>query len=204
MAYYHKLITQKSWQELQKLNQEVKFVLIGGWAVYLYSKQLKSKDIDIITDFDQLSTLEQEYSLTKNDRLKKYEAVKEEIQIDIYLPHYSNLGIPVENLISQQRNLKGFRVLEINYLFVLKLYVLARRGRSPKGRKDFLDLVSLWQTEQIKPGLVMEIVNKYKLNTDLENFRIFVNESLELPEFGLTRHQYAKLKKDIFQEFAWE
>ena len=63
MAYYHDIVTQKSWEELKKLNKKVKFVLIGGWATYLYTKELKSKDIDI------------------------------------YLPHYSEIGIPKEFLI---------------------------------------------------------------------------------------------------------
>lgn len=46
MAYYNDLITEKSWQYLQTLRRETNFVLIGGWAVYLYTKSLKSKDFD--------------------------------------------------------------------------------------------------------------------------------------------------------------
>jgi hypothetical protein len=48
MAYYHDIITQKSWEELKTLNKELKFVLIGGWATYLYTRELKSKDIAIL------------------------------------------------------------------------------------------------------------------------------------------------------------
>src|SRR3990167_8592495 len=99
MEYYHDLVTQKSWEELTQLTKFLDFVLIGGWAVYLYTKTLKSKDIDIIVDFDQLKLLQEHYQLNKNERLKKYEAVKGEVQIDIYLPHFSALGIPVEELI---------------------------------------------------------------------------------------------------------
>ena len=54
MEYYHDLVTQKSWEELQQLRKIIDFVLIGGWATYLYTKTLKSKDIDIIKT---LSTL---------------------------------------------------------------------------------------------------------------------------------------------------
>lgn len=57
MEYYHDLVTQKSWKELQNLNKLLDFVLIGDWAAYLYTKTLKSKDIDIIVDFDTLSLL---------------------------------------------------------------------------------------------------------------------------------------------------
>lgn len=34
MAFYHDIITEKSWQELQILVKNIRFVLIGGWAVY--------------------------------------------------------------------------------------------------------------------------------------------------------------------------
>ncbi len=48
MAYYHDLITEKSWRILQELKRQYQFILIGGWAVYLHASALKSKDIDII------------------------------------------------------------------------------------------------------------------------------------------------------------
>lgn len=57
MAYYHDIITEKSWVELKNLAKNIKFILIGGWAVYLFSKTLKSKDIDIIVDYPRLSRL---------------------------------------------------------------------------------------------------------------------------------------------------
>lgn len=49
MAYYHDLITGTSWRELKQLRRYCNFVLIGGWAAWLYTKALKSKDIDIIS-----------------------------------------------------------------------------------------------------------------------------------------------------------
>src|SRR3989338_3199496 len=98
MAYYHDLVTKQSWQELILLKKLIPFVLIGGWATYLYTKSLKSKDIDIIIDYPALSALKKFYDVHKNERLAKYEAVKGPVQIDIYLPHYSRLGIPAEEI----------------------------------------------------------------------------------------------------------
>ncbi len=202
MPFYHNQVTKKSWQELQKLNKELDFILIGGWAVYLYAQQLKSKDIDIIVGFDQLSLLKKEYSLVKNERLKKYEAVSGEVEIDVYLPHYSDLGIPVEKLISQARSLEGFKVLKISYLFVLKVYTLAQRGRSLKGRKDFIDLVFLWQLRECNTGRITEIIKKHRLEKELGIFVDFVNENVELPELNLSRHQYAKFKKEVLFDLS--
>src|SRR3989339_1423219 len=137
MEYYHNIITQKSWDELIVLRGKLDFVLIGGWAVFLYAKTLKSKDIDIIIAFEGLPVLEKNYQLSKNERLNKYEARKDEIEIDVYLPHYSKLGIPVEDLQTKVLQLEGFKVLKAEYLIALKIYTLSQRGRSAKGRKDF-------------------------------------------------------------------
>ena len=63
MEYYHDLVTQKSWGELRRLNKTTDLVLIGGWAAYLYTETLKSKDIDIIVDFEELAVLDKHYSL---------------------------------------------------------------------------------------------------------------------------------------------
>ena len=75
MNYYLDSITEKSQKELYTLRKLMDFILIGGWSVYLYTKGLKSKDIDIIIDFEKLSLLENKYGLTKNVRLTKYEAI---------------------------------------------------------------------------------------------------------------------------------
>jgi hypothetical protein len=57
MAYYHDLITDKSWQILQSLAYEYKFILIGGWAVFLWTQSLKSKDIDVVLEFTDLEKI---------------------------------------------------------------------------------------------------------------------------------------------------
>ena len=163
MEYYHNLVTQKSWVELQNLKKTLDFVLIGGWATYLYTKTLKSKDIDIVIDFDKLPILEKNYYVVKNDRLNKYEASKEEIQIDVYLPHYSKIGIPVEVLMRNTEYLEGFTVLASNYLLTLKFYTLKQRGRSVKGRKDFIDSIALINAKIIEWKKVQEIKKNYML-----------------------------------------
>lgn len=94
--FYQNTVSHKSWQLLTQLKKKFDFILIGGWAVYLYTQGLKSKDIDIIVDFSELSKLKQAYNIIKNERLQKYEIKTEGIDIDIYLPHYSALGLPTE------------------------------------------------------------------------------------------------------------
>jgi len=195
--FYHDLITQKSWQELKKLGKTTNFVLIGGWAVYLYAKTLKSKDIDILIEYSEIASLKRGYDFTKNERLKKYEARREEIQINVYLPHYSELGIPIEDLMNQKTSIEGFDVLKKEYLIALKLFTLKARGRTVKGQKDFLDLLSLFMIAEINKKTLNFIINKYKLNSSLDFFRKMMDEYVEIPELNLNKHSYKKLKDKI-------
>src|SRR3972149_1145941 len=94
--FWHESLTEESWKKLQELSKETKLTLIGGWAVWLWTKQHKSKDIDLVVDFQELASLKEKYSLEKNDRLKKYEIKLQGFDIDIYLPYYSKLSLPVE------------------------------------------------------------------------------------------------------------
>ena len=50
-------ITEESWNKLQEMRKSFYFILIGGWAIYVYTKMHKSKDIDIIVDYDVLRSL---------------------------------------------------------------------------------------------------------------------------------------------------
>ena len=59
MEFYNDLITRESFTYLQSMRKKYDFILIGGWAVYLYSKSLKSKDIDIIIDYDVLAKIKE-------------------------------------------------------------------------------------------------------------------------------------------------
>jgi len=195
--FYHDIVTQKSWEELKKLKKSINFVLIGGWAVYLHSKTLKSKDIDILVEYSEIIKLKDQYDFNKNERLKKYEARYGEIQIDIYLPHYSELGISVEDLISQSISIEGFNVLKKEWLVALKLFTLNQRGRSVKGQKDFLDLLSLFASGEIDKKSLKNIIHKYKLDNCLIFFEEMMNERVEVSELSLNKHQYKKLKNKI-------
>ena len=197
MAYYHDLVTKQSWQELILLKKLIPFVLIGGWATYLYTKSLKSKDIDIIIDYPALSALKKFYDVHKNERLAKYEAVKGPVQIDIYLPHYSRLGIPAEEIMKNHLLVEGFSVIHPDALFALKLITLADRGRTPKGTKDFLDLLALAQSQVISYQAVDQLLSDHDQASAVSTFKTFLGETTYIPELNLNSHAYAKLKKQL-------
>ena len=149
MEYYHNLITEKSFQLLQRLRRERHFILIGGWAVFLYTHSLKSKDIDIVIDYDELEKLKNEFVVTKNDRLKKYEIKIDGIDIDIYLPFYSELGVSAETIQKFVVTREGFTVPQIAVLLILKQVAFSDRQGTPKGEKDKIDIFSLLALQEI-------------------------------------------------------
>ncbi len=199
MPYYHDIITDQSWQELTLLNKLIPFVLIGGWATYLYTKTLKSKDIDIAVDYPALSQLKDAYDVHKNDRLHKYEAVKGPVAIDIYLPHYSKIGIPVGEIIKQSSMIDGFSVVDPDLLFTLKMITLNERGRTPKGRKDFLDLLALAHAGICNTDMITRLLSGYHQPAVAASFKTFLDETTNAPELNLNTHAYAKLKKILLK-----
>lgn len=198
MTYYHDLVTEKSWEELKKLHEVCDFTLLGGWAVYLYTHGLKSKDIDILVDYAELPKLQKNFAFVKNDRLHKYEAIRGPVQIDIYTPHYSKLGIPVEILLAHSQIVDGFQVINPEYLILLKLFTLSERGRTPKGRKDFLDLFSLYLSLKDQPFiLATKLAHKHALSSSLLFFAQILSENTALPELSLNNHRFSVIKKSL-------
>lgn len=200
MNYYHNLITQKSWQLLKKLRQEYDFILIGGWAVFLYTHALKSKDIDLILEYQELQRLKEEFEISKNERLKKYEAKSEGLDIDIYLPYYSNPGLPAEELKNFQTFQEGFKTVEKELLAILKAKVLLARKDSVKGRKDLTDLVSLLRLPEFDWQKYQSLINKYDLEALAKTIFDLLGNTTSLEELNLNPYQMSQLKKKILSQ----
>lgn len=198
--YYHDLITEKSWAALQEIKREYDFVLIGGWAVYLYTHGLKSRDIDFMCDYKILEKLKKKYELIKNDRLKKYEIHWGEFDIDIYTPFFSALPIPTEELMTMTISQEGFTVLKKEALLILKQKAHEDRKMSAKGEKDKIDILAI-----LKSGLhiptYQKLLKKYKLMPLEEQLLILLKETREVPELGLNAHQLARLKQELMKNF---
>lgn len=197
MNFYHNLITKKSWDLLEDLAKEYEFILIGGWAVFLYTKALKSKDIDLVLEYPELEKLKNEFEITKNERLKKYQARKEEIEIDIYLPFYSNPGLPAEDLKKFQTIVGGFKVVEKEVLAILKQKALKERENSVKGRKDLADLLSLFSLKDFDWEKYKKIIGQYGMVEYLDLVKRVIQRTSKFEELNLNVYQMAKLKKRI-------
>jgi hypothetical protein len=198
MQYYHDLVTQKSFNYLKELKNKYRFILIGGWAVFLYTRALKSKDIDIIVDYSELAKLKNDFAVVKNERLKKYEIKTGEFDIDIYLPQYSDLGIDIEEINKRPINKAGFIVPKLEVLFLLKLHAWRERRGSAKGQKDEIDLFSLVALPEFDWPAYKKLAADFKFADRYKLFLELLKKTVEADALGLNRQQFSKLKKNIF------
>jgi len=198
--YYNDLVTKKSWLTLQDLRGKLDFVLIGGWAVYLYTRALKSKDIDLIVNYDQLEKLWTDFKVVKNDRLKKYEARNDEVQIDVYLPHFSDFGVPVEVITKDTVTKETFIVPRLEKLLILKQLAYIHRGLSAKGQKDRIDILSLI----LSPDFDLKFYQKELAKTgwmDLfSDLKKLITRTVKIPEIGINEHFWSRAKKKILED----
>lgn len=201
MQYWNSLLTDKSWNTLLELKKEpIKFILIGGWAVFLWTKQMKSKDIDIIiTNFDDLSYLKQKYNLIKNDKLKKYEIKKDDIDIDIYLIHYSQLGMPIQDIKNNTSDIKGIKIPKPEVLLILKQTAELMRRESVKGKKDQIDILTLLLYSKINFKLYKELLKKCNLRDYLKRLETIIKTFKDIKYLNLNPREF-KLKKQALRE----
>ena len=194
MEYWSIIITQKSWDVLQKIRKELDFVLIGGWAAYLWTKSHKSKDIDIVVDYKELNKLKLDYNLKKNDALKKYEIKIEDIDIDIYIPFYSKLPL-IKNLENCTVKVEGINVVKPEALLVLKQAAEMDRSNTEKGLKDRIDIMDLLLNCQIDFAEYKKMLEKDKLIHFKNRLVEIVAKFNEIKYLNLNPRQL-KLKKE--------
>jgi hypothetical protein len=200
MQFYHSLVTEKSYEFLQELKRDYQFILIGGWAVYLYTRSLKSKDIDIIIDYPELAKMREKNEVFKNDRLKKYEIKTGEFDIDIYLPHYSELGIDAQEIQKKSIVREGFVVPELEMLFLLKLFAWKNRKGSAKGRKDELDMFSLIFLPEFDLKKYLAQIKKLGMDKFHGDLEALIKNTSRIEELGINEQKMAKFKKIVLKQ----
>ena len=193
MDYWNNQVTGQSWQVLQQL--KFPFILIGGWAVYLWTGGAKSKDIDIIVDIQLLPTLKAE-GLRKNDRLKKYEIRKGDIDIDIYVPYYSTLGIPLHTI--RTTVIQGFTVPAVEELLLFKQVAEQARAPSEKGEKDRIDILSLLCTCPVDFPRYRQLLAANQL--DVSRLLHIVRSFQGFRYLGLTPAQLKHKKQELVEQ----
>jgi hypothetical protein len=196
MEFWNDISTDKSWSVLIKIKRDFDFILIGGWACYLLTKAIKSKDIDIIVDFDALEKLRGKYGLKKTAFLRKYEMIIDEISVDVYVPFYSRFPLPMEE-IGKTIEREGFRLPRPEVLLILKQNAELERRDSVKGQKDRVDIINLLLSSGIDAVSYKNLLKKHGLDNYLERLKTIVRESRkEFSYLGITDLRKVRLLKE--------
>lgn len=195
--FWHNLITEKSFHLLQKLRKDFDIILIGGWAIYFYTHSLKSKNIDIIVDLETLGQLKQKFEVYKNERLKKYEIKIEGIDVDIYIPYWSDLGLPIDKIIKNTVSLEGFKLPPKEVLLTLKLFVYSQRKTSLKGKKDLLDIISLLYLDHLNIEIFKNILRENNLSYLKKELQEIFLSNTKIEELDINQKKFSGLKKKI-------
>ena len=202
MEFWNSDITNESWKELLVLSTKYNFILIGGWAIYLYTKLQKSRDIDMVVDYDQFKLLSVDFEMRKNPSLYKYEIKFQKFDIDVYTPFYSKLTVPPEDLINNYTLIENIRVPRVEELLILKLGAFDYRMNSIKGQKDRLDITGLAFYSNIDYSRLKTLLNKYEKPSYIN---LYVNaiahiEKRLLPFLNLNESTYVKMKKKTLEK----
>jgi len=199
MEFWNSQLTEKSWNLLQELRKKYDFILIGGWATYLWTRQQKSKDVDIVVEIDELQKLKAE-NLSKNDSLKKYEIKFRDIDVDIYVSYFSKLAIAPENLKKYVGEIEGFRVASPEALLILKQGAYEDRKNSVKGEKDKIDILSLLIFSDMNFKDYKAILEKFSLNPYIEKLIDLVKDFQDYNSLNLTPREFKIRKKSVLDK----
>lgn len=201
MEFWNDQTIDRSWKVLNQLVSTYRFILIGGWACYLYTKMIKSMDIDIIIDYEMLYYMKSTLSLKKNEILKRYEAIVDGISIDIYVPFYSELALPLEYIQKNTLKTEGLIIPKPEILVILKQQAEMERKNSVKGQKDRVDILNIIMKSDINFKTYFAIIKEYNLiNYESRLETIIRTAKNEFSYLGIENARKIKLiKKDLIQ-----
>jgi len=199
---------EKSWQVLNQLKNLADFVLIGGWAVYLWTRKLKSRDIDLCINQENFYKLQQEllqrnHAVKRNIRLKKYEAIIDTVEVDIYTPFLSKLIIPCQDIIDKKlySSIERFNAAQPEALILLKAQAAQQRWHSEKGAKDRTDIISLLKHADTKNNILKQMLKKYDPQNTLKNIikKTITESRTEYKYLNLTYEKHGTQLKKAYE-----
>jgi hypothetical protein len=103
------------------------------------------------------------HALNRNVRLRKFEALISDVEVDIYTPFMSKLVVPCSDVFDRKLYsvIEGFKVAVPEVLLLLKAQVARERWHAEKGLKDRVDLISLLKFADVKLDVLKQLLKEY-------------------------------------------
>lgn len=214
MELWNEQAVEKSEKTLKQLREIADFVLIGGWAVYLWTKAVKSIDIDIYMNFDdffsaQSKLAERGIFTVFNRNLKKYSTKIDEIEIDIYTPDQCDLLVPCKDVFASKwfEVIEGLKVIKVEPLLLLKLSAELNRKEKLKGFKDRVDILALIRQLEVDLKFLRSLFDKYKAAELKSRLLDIIKDSSEEYNYALQEKaipsKLKKIKAELFNKFRY-
>lgn len=125
-------------------------VTIGGVAVWMHTLRMAderllqvSHDADFylsIQDFGVMRDLEE---MVPNRRLGKYQIIKDDVDIDVYVDKQHGLTVPFADIATDAQEIMGIRCASLEHLLILKARAFLDRKNTAKGDKDARDIAKI-------------------------------------------------------------
>ena len=197
MEFWNSDITGESWNQLISLSKKYKFVLIGGWAIYMYTKLQKSRDIDMVVDYVQTRPLFADFQMRNNPSLRKYEIKFQKFNVDVYTQFYSRLSVSPQDLLNNYRVIENIMVPRVEEMLILKPGAFYDRKSSIKGQKDRVDIAGLVFYSTVDYSRLRVLLNQYKKESYMDLLLDAVGniDRHLLPYLNLNESTYSKIRK---------
>jgi hypothetical protein len=188
--FWNREATNKSLKLLGSLTNHVDFVLIGGWAVYMYVGAQKSQDIDIVVDYDSLNYFRQ-FGISEYPHSKIKYSVVDGVVVDLFVEEFidPDMPFPSKMVLDNYVRMQSIKVVDRNILILLKLWGYFSADEI-KHRKDIIDVVSLLFYGGIDLKKVRRYVERYKIDK-----RKSSDAMLEYLDIGITLAEFIVEKK---------
>ena len=128
--------------------------------------------------------------------MKKYEIKEEGIDIDVYVPYFSDLGISIDRILSSTITIEGIKVPKPEVLLLLKLRAFTARAQSIKGKKDAIDIVNLLYAVEIDVKKLCDLGGGQTAN----NLRGLISAFSEVEYTPMDWREFIKFKRDMLKK----
>ncbi len=195
--------TSSSKRTLDLLAEKIGFVLIGGWAVFLYTGAQMSEDIDLAIGYDSLSFFKK-YGLNDYGGINIKYTIIDGAVVDLFIEGYADkdLPFPVSDIIKECSVEGNIKVVNKEMLMLLKLWGYFRADEA-KSRKDVVDVITLLFYSKPDMKSIKEYVKRYKIEKRRSSDVLleYLDKGETMWDYITdTKNEYSKLKNKAKEE----
>jgi uncharacterized protein YerC len=178
---------------------DIPFVVIGGWAVYLFTHYHMSRDLDLIMEQKDLWKLRSfvisQGGTEKAPGLSKYGYKLGQVDMDVYTEEKGDIIPSPGEILSSRRfiEVERYRVVEPEILLLLKVRAATDRAAGLKGLKDRCDVISLLNSGRID-------LDKFAAESRRHAQADAVNRVLRIVEMANEEYEYVLGRRPTPQE----